>query len=181
MSIQTPVRPFDLARFKLPTRCHLLLITAALTACGQASTETPTSTAAATAIESPAVKTPAVKTINFSFGGERLDIPINLCTISPAFVAVYGKRDETTVEVVFEGRAKVNYMDHFEREGIRYWNQWDSRRDDMEYAINGRTVTASGTMKNTNRWKQGTKSGWTNVTGSNPLDDQAYTFEASCD
>ncbi len=155
-----------------------LLFTAVLTACGQGATESSTSMSVAPA--AAASENTVVKTIDFSLGDEQWKFPIAMCTITPAFVVVAGNEGETKVDLTYEGRPKVSYRHHFERDGTRYWNQWDSRRDDIEYATSGSTVTASGTMQNTNRWKEGTQNGWVNVTGSEPLADQPFTFSATC-
>ena len=125
-------------------------------------------------------QTSAGSVIKFSFDGEQLEFPAIPCRITSGIVIIAGKNGETVVDLLHDGRPKVNYRHHFERDGIRFWDQWDSKREDIEYSVDGNTVTASGTMGNTNRWREGSNDGWVNVTGSNALGDQPYTFSVTC-
>ncbi len=94
-------------------------------------------------------------------------------------VMIQGKLGESTADLFYDGRAKVMYQQHFERDGVRYRNQWDNKRDDTDYVTNGRNATASGTMRNANQWKEKGK-GWENINGSKPLADQPFTFSGTC-
>lgn len=59
-------------------------------------------------------------------------------------------------------------------------SQWDSKCDDIEYSADGGTVTARGTTRNTNQWKEGAQDNWVNMGGSDTLADQAFTVSATC-
>ena len=90
---------------------------------------------------------------------------------------------ETTVSLRYEGhkdRTKVEHRHHFERDGVRFWDQWDSKREGIVYSVDGNLVTASGTMINTNRWRQGDNDGWVNVTAPDGLTEQPFTFSVTC-
>ncbi|MCP4300391.1 MAG: hypothetical protein GY783_07390 [Gammaproteobacteria bacterium] len=150
----------------------------ALPACNEAPSDSSALVSAAAAAEGTGDS--AANVILFSLGGEQQEFPTNTCMITPVIVAIQGKQGETTVDLSYDGRAKVSYQHHFEKDGVGYWNQWDSKRDDIQFSTEGKTATASGTMQNTNQWKQGPENNWVNMGGSEPLDDQPFTFSATC-
>jgi hypothetical protein len=150
----------------------------AFSACGEAPSDPPDLAPVTTTIDE--AQTSAGSVIEFSFGGEQLEFLIGMCRITPGIVIIQGKNGESVLDLLHDGRPKVNYQHHFERDGVRFWDQWDSKRDDIEYSVDGSTVTASGTMGNTNRWREGTNDGWENVTGSDAHGDQPFTFSVTC-
>jgi len=119
--------------------------------------------------------------MTFTFGDQQLEFPANPCMVMASLVIVTGQEGDTVLNLLYDDRPKVEYRHHFERDGVRYWNLWNSQRDDIEYSADGSTVTASGTMRNTNQWKAGANGGWQNVSESygNP-DDKAFTVSATC-
>lgn len=121
--------------------------------------------------------------IEFSFAGEKLEFPSMPCRITTSIVRIHGKNGETTVDLLYDGRPNVNYQHYFERDGVRYWDQWDSKRADIEYLVDGGTVTASGTMRNTINYREGSNGGWENASSSygySAPDEQAFTFSVTC-
>ena len=150
----------------------------AVSACGEAPSDPPAAALATTAMDE--VQEPAGSAIEFSFGGEQLEFPASTCRITAAIVIIQGKIGETVLDLLHDGRPNVNYQHYFEREGVRFREQWDSKREDMEYSVDGNLVTASGTMRNTSRWQQGDNDGWENATGPNALGDQPFTFSVTC-
>ena len=121
--------------------------------------------------------------IEFSFAGEKLEFPSRPCRITTSIVMIQGKNGETTVDLLYDGRPKINYQHYFVRDGVRYWDQWDSKRADIEYFVDGGTVTASGTMGNTYKLREGSNGGWENASesyGYGAPDEQAFTFSVTC-
>lgn len=174
-------QPAGVTRDRLST-CCLVLMTLALSACGEAPSGVDDAVSAVSAVaagdETGGLGGGAIV---FSFAGEQLEFPSMPCRITASIVIIQGKDGETIVDLLHDGRPKVGYRHHFERDGVRYWDQWDSKRDDIEYSVDGSTVTASGSMRNTNQWKEGSNGGWENVSGSyGTPDDQAFTFSVTC-
>jgi hypothetical protein len=121
--------------------------------------------------------------IEFSLAGEKLEFPSLPCRITTSMVIIHGKNGETAVSLRYDGRPKVDYQHYFERDGVRYWDQWDSKRADIEYFVDGGTVTASGTMRNTINYREGSNGGWENASesyGYEAPDEQAFTFSVTC-
>ncbi len=181
---------------KLST-CCLVLMTLVLSACGEPppSDEAPPSdvdVATSAILSDVDVATSAILAviagdetgglgggvIEFSFAGEKLEFPSMPCRITASIVIIQGKNGETIVDLLYDGRPNVGYRRHFERDGVRYWDQWDSKRDDIEYSVDGSTVTASGTMGNTNQWRENSNGGFKNMNAS--YDDEAFTFSVTC-
>jgi len=166
-------------RLRLLPMSYLTLTLLAVSACGEAPSDPPAMAPASTATDE--AQDAARSVIEFSFAGEQLEFPAMPCRITAAIVMIQGKNGETVVDLLHDGRPKVGYRHHFERDGVRYWDQWDSKRDNIEYSVDGSTVTAIGTMGNTNQWREGSNGGWENVSGSyGSPDDQAFTFSVTC-
>ncbi len=155
----------------------LLFVTSLVSACDEAPsgpvTKAPAVVAAAEAQDS------AGQVIKFSFGGEQQEFPAVTCMITPLIVSIAGQQGETVVDLLYDGRAKVGYRRRFERDSVRYQDQWNSKRDDLKYSVDDNIVTASGTMRHAGRWQQVTQSRWTD-TGFGLLGDQPFTFSATC-
>lgn len=165
-------------RLRLLPLSYFTLTLLAVTACGEAPSDPPAMAPVTTTIDE--AQTSAGSVIEFSFGGEQLEFPTNMCRITAGIVIIQGKNGETILDLLHDGRPKVNYQHYFERDGVRFRNQWDSKREDIEYSVDGDLVAASGTMGNTNRWREGNNNGWENVTGSDALGDQPFTFSVTC-
>ena len=160
--------------------CCMFLMTLTLSACGEPPSGPEVTDSAVAAVDETEQSDGNV--IVFLFGDQQPEFPANPCMVMPSLVIVTGQEGETVLNLLHDDRPKVEYRHHFERDGVRYWNLWNSKRDDIEYSVDGSTVTASGTMGNTNQWKEaGRNGGWQNVAGSyrNP-DDQAFTVSATC-
>lgn len=159
--------------------CCLVLMTLVLSACGKDPSGVDDAISAISAIAAGDETGGSVASvIEFSIAGEQLEFPAMPCRITPAIVMIQGKNGETTVVLLYDGRPAFGYQRHFERDGLRYWDQWDSKRDDVVYSVDGSTVTGSGTMRNTNQWREGSNGGWKNMNAS--YDDEAFTFSVTC-
>lgn len=178
---------------KLST-CYLVLMTLMLSACGEAVPpsgvdDAPPSdvdvarSAILAAITGNETGSLGGGVIEFSLAGEKLEFPSMPCRITASIVMIQGKNGETTVDLLYDGRPNVNYQHYFERDGVRYWDQWESIRADIEYFVDGGTVTASGTMRNTINFREGSNGGWENASesyGYDAPDEQAFTFSVTC-
>ncbi len=166
---------------KLST-CCLVLMTLVLSACGEAPSGVDDAISAISAVAA-GDETGGLGggVIEFSLAGEQLEFPSMPCRITTSIVIIQGKNGETTVDLLHDGRPKINYQHYFVRDGVRHRDQWDSKRADIEYFVDGGTVTASGTMGNTNKWREGSNGGWENAASSyGAPDDQAFTFSVTC-
>lgn len=171
-------RPAVLKRGRLSS-CCMMLMTLTLSACGEPPSGPEITDSAVVAVDD--ILDSISNVMDFSFDGQQLEFPANPCMVTASIVIVTGQEGETVLNLRHDNRPKVEYRHHFERDGVRYWNQWDSKREDIEYSVDGSTVTASGTMRNTNQWREGSNGGWENVSGSyGSPDDQAFTVSATC-
>lgn len=170
-------RPAVVKRGRLSS-CYMVLMTLTLSACGEPPSGPEVTNLAVAAVDED--RDSFSNAIDFSFGGQQLEFPANPCMVTASIVIITGQEGETVLNLLYDNRPKVEYRHHFERDGVRYWNQWDSNRDDIEYSVDGSTVSASGTMRNTNQWQEGTQDNWVNMGGSDTLADQAFTFSATC-
>ena len=150
----------------------------AVSACGEAPSDPPAMAPVTTTIDE--AQTSAGSVIEFSFGGEQLEFPANPCMITASIVIVTGQDGETVLNLRHDNRPKVEYRHHFERDGVRYWNQWDSKREDIVYSVDGNLVTASGTLIKLNRWREGDNDHWLNVTVPDDRAEQSFTFSVTC-
>ncbi len=159
--------------------CYMVLMTLVLAACGEAPSGVEDAISAIA--EADETGDHASGIIEYSFAGEQLEFPAMPCRITASIVIVTGQEGETVLNLLHDNRPKVEYRHHFERDGLRYWDQWDSKRDDIDYSVDGSTVTASGTMRNTNQWRESSNGGWENVSGSyGTPDDQVFAFSVTC-
>jgi hypothetical protein len=117
--------------------------------------------------------------VSLTLDGALYDYPAEVCEIRQGFAMVQGKDGGSGIAIqadVIGVRASFQY--HFDEDGERYWDTWDSQRD-MQHSITGNTVSASGTMKRIGRRVAQGEATWEYVQGIDTL-EESFTLSASC-